>query len=192
MLSPLITTLPSFLTTPRKAPRNARIFTSHHCLVPRFNMNTSNPNTPLKSTYRRKVAWYKALKDPDPAKLTPHANEIVRAIQSFGRPATRAEVEAALAQRIPSSKQKPTRVLSFWRKILLAAGFIRITKKLAPARLPETGPAGLKKSPAEHLSYETNVATCCDGEEKCLDRRTKAAETVSGQLTDCGSAIRSA
>lgn len=90
-----------------------------------------------KPKYRRQIAYYTALKDPDPDKLTPHACAIVAAIQSYGgRPATRAELIVALSKRIRGSRQSPTRIISFHKKTLLAANFIRVTKKPAPLGMP--------------------------------------------------------
>ena len=91
---------------------------------------------PKKTKYRRQIAYYTALKDPDPTKLTPHACAVVAAIQSYGRPATRAELIAALSKRIRGSRQTPTRIISFHKKTLLAASFIRVTKRPAPLGMP--------------------------------------------------------
>lgn len=92
--------------------------------------------------YRRQIAYYTALKAPDPGMLTPHACAIVSAIQSFGdRPVSRAELVAALAKRIKGSKQSPTRIISFHKKTLLAANFIRVTKKPEPLKEKKTAKA---------------------------------------------------
>ena len=94
--------------------------------------------TKRKNKYRRQIVYYTALKNPDESKLTPHACAIVGAIQSFNRPVARAELVEVLAKRLKrmGSKQTATRVISFHKKTLLAANFIRVSKKPLPTVTP--------------------------------------------------------
>lgn len=82
----------------------------------------------------RYTQYYTALKQPDGTKLTPQACTIVAILWANGAPMTRKELTAAITASGVISKQKPTRILAFYKKILLASGFITVEKR---QRLPD-------------------------------------------------------
>jgi len=95
------------------------------------------------------VATFRALRAADPSKLTPQGCMIVSVLRTHHRPLTRRELIAAMARHLGNSRQKPTRVLSFYKKSLLASGFIEVRKRpyVAPAVKPPRSPPPVPVAP---------------------------------------------
>ena len=83
---------------------------------------------------QRMTAYFTALKDADSHALTPQACTIVRTLRAHQHPMTRKELVEALTPVLAGSAQKPTRVIAFYKKTLLAAGFIRVDKRPRPVK----------------------------------------------------------
>ena len=74
------------------------------------------------------ISYWRALRPADSTKLTPQACQIVHVLNTHGAPMTRKELVDALSRRLVSN-QSPTRVVAFYKKILLATGFVAIEKR---------------------------------------------------------------
>ena len=99
---------------------------------------------------QRMTAYFTALKDADSLALTPQACAIVHTLRATRRPMTRKELVEALTPVLTGSAQKPTRIIAFYKKTLLAAGFIRVDKRprpvstvVKPEMVAESAPTGL-------------------------------------------------
>ena len=83
---------------------------------------------------QRMTAHFTALKAADPHMLTPQACAIVSTLHAHQRSMTRKELVEALTPVLAGSAQKPTRIIAFYKKTLLASGFIKVEKRPRPAK----------------------------------------------------------